>query len=331
MKDEFSFIQSIQPTNHHHPTVITGIGDDAALYDTDSGYHHIATVDTVVEDIHFSRRTMTPFHIGYKALAVNISDIAAMGGQPLYYLVSISVPQSGWSEEELREIYEGMSELALKHHVDLIGGDTNSTRDTLVVSVTVIGRVEKGRKLLRSNAEPGDVVFVTGSIGSSAAGLDYLLKLGLEAETDDRLKSFLRAHQKPEPQVKAGRLLAQLNKRVALNDISDGIASEANEIAEASEVKIELEYEDLPFDTELANESPDDKEQWMLFGGEDFQLIGCVGEENWTHLKETFAHEGVPLHKVGYVKEGRTEVMLKKDGTRIHLEKRGFNHFNKGD
>ncbi|MBM7094758.1 thiamine-phosphate kinase [Bacillus sp. H-16] len=324
MKDEFSFIRSIQPDRHHQPTVVAGIGDDAALYDAEEGFHEIAAVDTLVEDMHFTKKTMTPFHIGYKALAVNISDIAAMGGRPVYYLVSVSVPKSGtWSEAELQEMYKGMTVLADEYGVDLIGGDTNATNDKLVVSVTVMGRVEKGVRLLRSNAKPDDVVFVTGPVGSSAAGLHNLL------EGDDCPEHYLKAHQMPEPQVSAGRLLAQAGGRIALNDISDGLASEANEIAEASGVTVEIDWSRVPHD--LHGETDEDVEKWTLFGGEDFQLIGCTGEQTWERLGETFEKNGQRLTRIGRVVEGKPEVFLLKNGERTVLKKGGYNHFVKGD
>ncbi|TMW70872.1 thiamine-phosphate kinase [Alteribacter natronophilus] len=320
MKDEFAFIRSIQPGSHHQPTVVAGIGDDAALYDSEDGWHEIATVDTLVEDIHFSKKTMTAYQTGHRALAVNISDIAAMGGRPVFYLVAITVPKSGtWTEDELGDIYRGMGDLAAKYRMDLIGGDTNSTHDKLVVSVTVIGRVEKGVKLLRTNARPGDSVFVTGPVGSSAAGLDLLLNKGLEAGKENK---WAAAHQTPMPQVQAGRIIAEAGLRTALNDISDGLASEAHEIAEASGVTIELEWERIPH--ELDGEER--QKEWALFGGEDFQLIGCAGKEDAKKLRQLFEKDGLPFYKIGTVTEG-SGVWLTEQGERTRLDKGGYNHF----
>ncbi|PYZ96328.1 thiamine-phosphate kinase [Alteribacter lacisalsi] len=320
MKDEFAFIRSIQPDRHHQPTVVAGIGDDAALYDGEDGWHEIATVDTLAEDIHFSRKTMTPYQTGHRALAVNISDIAAMGGRPVFYLVSVSVPKAGtWREEELQEMYRGMSDLAAKYEMDLIGGDTNATYDKLVVSVTVIGRVEKGVKLLRTNARPGDTVFVTGPVGSSAAGLQLLLDEGLEAEKENKRA---QAHQTPMPQVQAGRIIAGSGLRTALNDISDGLASEAHEIANASGVAMELEWALIPH--ELDGEER--QKEWALFGGEDFQLIGCAGENDTEKLRQLFEAEGLKLYPIGTVTEG-TGVWLTDGKERTRLDKGGYNHF----
>lgn len=320
MKDEFEWIDKISPKKHLQPTLIEGIGDDAALIRPESGYDDILCVDTMVESIHFSRKTMSPFHIGYKALAVNISDVAAMGGSPKFYLVSIAIPK-GWAESELEDIYRGMAELAESYQIDLIGGDTVSTEGPLVVSVTVHGRVQQDRKLLRKNARPGDVVFLTGPVGLSAAGLNSLL------HDEESIERLIEAHQMPTPQVEAGLLLAESGYRIALNDISDGLASEANEIAEASNVHITLEEEWLPTIQELSSFTKEQVLEWMLYGGEDFQLIGTASAEDWHSLLKKFEGDGLPLYKIGTVSEGPTKVSLKNGNEVIPIFKQGYNHF----
>ncbi|MGM7703798.1 thiamine-phosphate kinase [Pseudalkalibacillus sp. Hm43] len=320
MKDEFEWIKTITPKKHHQPTLIEGIGDDAALVRPEAGYDDILCVDTMVESVHFSRKTMSPYHIGHKALAVNVSDIAAMGGAPKFYLVSIAIPK-GWTEEELRDIYQGMADLAEDFQIDLIGGDTVSTEGPLVVSVTVHGRVQQDRKLLRKNARSGDVVFLTGPVGLSAAGLHLLLK------EEVSIKRLIEAHQLPQPQVNAGLLLAGSGYRIALNDISDGLASEANEIAEASNVQLILDEECLPFIEEFASFQKEQVLEWMLYGGEDFQLVGTVSEADWHSLRKRFGEHNQPLYKIGTVNEGPARVMLKKGEELLPIGKKGYNHF----
>ncbi|WLD93686.1 thiamine-phosphate kinase [Alkalihalobacillus sp. AL-G] len=324
MKDEFDFIDSITPKKSFQPTLIRGIGDDAALIRSEAGQNDILCVDTMVESIHFNRKTMNPYQIGYKALAVNVSDIAAMGGAPTFYLVSIAIPSS-WSEEELQEIYKGMDGLAQQHEMDLIGGDTVSTKGPLVISVTVHGRVQSDRQLLRENARPGDIVFVTGPLGLSAAGLHLLLENDQFEAT--RQKELLKAHQMPDPQVKAGLLLAESGFRIALNDISDGIASEAWEIADASQVHITLDYDQVPKHPELKHFSAQQTEEWILYGGEDFQLVGTVSESNWLPLKRLFDQHQKPLYNIGTVETGEAGVSLFKNGDSLRLSKKGYNHF----
>ncbi|WP_221569098.1 thiamine-phosphate kinase [Alkalihalobacillus sp. TS-13] len=323
MKDEFEWIESITPKKNHQPTMIEGIGDDAALIRPETEFDDILCVDTKVENIHFSRKTMSPYQIGYKALAVNISDVAAMGGAPKFFLVSIAIPQD-WTEEELQEIYRGMEDLADKYTVDLIGGDTVSTSGPLVVSVTAHGRVQKDRKLLRKNAQQGDTVFLTGPVGLSAAGLELLL----EDQVSDDFKSLLDAHQLPEPQVGAGLLLAESGFKIALNDISDGLASESHEIAEASQVHIQLRYDQLPVVDEFNHFTAGQVLDWMLYGGEDFQLVGTVPREDWPALEKLFSENGQPLHEIGEVVEGNKGVTLQKGDDLIPISKKGYNHFS---
>ncbi|WP_270182968.1 thiamine-phosphate kinase [Alkalihalobacillus sp. CinArs1] len=326
MKDEFEFIRSIKPAYTKREELIEGIGDDAALYRVASEWDEIACVDTMVEGVHFTRDTMTPEQIGSKALAVNISDIAAMGGVPLFYLVSISIPKTGWSDEELEQVYRGLHAIGNEFEMDMIGGDTVSSRDALTISVTAIGKVERERKLLRKNAVAGDVVFLTGAVGGSAAGLSYLLK---ETELENpNTQSYIKANQTPYPHVKAGRLLSKSGCRVALNDVSDGIASEAHEIAEASNVSIVLEEQYLPRPEGFDAYSSEQRLDWMLYGGEDFVLIGTVSESDWDKIEQLFTNQNEPIYKIGYVAEGDGSVHLVNKENKYILDKKGYNHFS---
>ncbi|WP_280772290.1 thiamine-phosphate kinase [Salipaludibacillus daqingensis] len=327
MNNEFDWIKSIAPKSHFHSSLKVGIGDDAAVYRVDQKFDQVVAVDTMVEGIHFKKETMPIKSIGYKALAVNLSDLAAMGAIPLYYLVSIAVPKEGWTEAERIEIYHGMEELASRFQVDLIGGDTVSTKESLVITVTVIGQVERGRHLLRSNAEEEDILFITGDIGLSAYGLEVLLQKGLSAIDDQTLSPFIKAHQQPEPQLLAGRLLAECGERVSLNDISDGIAHEAKEIAEASGVNIVIDWDTLPIHTEFQTHSIQKQEEWMLYGGEDFQLVGTISPNGWEKLLLLFSENNLSLFQIGTVEKGKGSVFLKRQEKRSLIEKSGYQHF----
>lgn len=328
MKDEFEFIKRITPAKKNQRSVLVGIGDDAAVYEAEQGFEQVVCVDTMVEGIHFRKDTLLPAHIGYKALAINISDLAAMGAEPLYYLVSIAIP-SDWTEDEIDDIYRGMSQLAETYKMDLLGGDTVSTDDKLVISVTAIGHVEKGRALLRSRAKPGDVVFVTGDVGHSAAGLQLLLEFGVHGQFTSNEKILVRKHQRPLPQIEAGRCFTLSQSRIALNDISDGLASEAHEIAEASAVTLIIEADKIPTGTELDGYSREKQLEYALFGGEDFQLIGTVQHKEWQRLKDTCENQGVMLTAIGYVQEGEADVVLMDNGKKRRVDKKGYNHFKK--
>ncbi|WP_078543041.1 thiamine-phosphate kinase [Litchfieldia alkalitelluris] len=325
IQDEFSFINRIRPTKiHQTSSLVTGIGDDAAVYLPTKDYAQIVCTDTLVEEIHFTKETMSPFQLGYKALAVNISDIAAMGGKPLYFLVSIAI-SNRWTEDELVEIYDGMNTLADTYKIDLIGGDTVSSRESLMITVTVIGETEKGQELLRSSAKDGDVVFVTGTVGDSSGGLELLLARGRHDSFTEHEQFLVKRHQIPSPRVEIGRLLTNLS-RVSLNDVSDGVASEANELAEASNVTITLLAELLPISKALQTYDPTGFMEKALFGGEDFELIGTMSETDWKKVK---LNGDTSLTKIGSVSSGEPKVLLSKDNSLITLEKKGYNHFKK--
>ncbi|WP_337999208.1 thiamine-phosphate kinase [Alkalihalophilus pseudofirmus] len=328
VKDEFSFISKITPRHTHQSSLKVAIGDDAAVYSGTDLFDEVICVDTMVEGIHFRKDTLTPYQIGKKALAVNLSDLAAMGAVPHYYLVSIAIPKS-WSEEQLEAVYHGMKDLADQFKVDLIGGDTVSIQESLVITVTVIGRVEKNRSLLRSSAEVGDNVFVTGYVGGSAAGLSLLLEKGNEASYFDHEQELIKAHQEPVPQVRAGRIFAQSNERISLNDVSDGLASEANEIAEASQVTLLLYEEKLPLHPAMSANELDQQLDAALYGGEDFQLIGTASKETFPLIQAECKRQGISLHLIGEVIDNQPAVYLKKENEKILLSKKGYNHFSK--
>ncbi|TWI53946.1 thiamine-phosphate kinase [Halalkalibacter nanhaiisediminis] len=328
MKDEFAFISKIAPIKTYQSSLVQGIGDDAAVYRGSEKMDEVVCVDTMVEGVHFRRDTLSPYQIGKKGLAINVSDLAAMGAIPAFYLVSIAIPSS-WNEEELAEIYRGMDELATRYNMDLIGGDTVSTDGPLVLTVTVMGRVERNQAKYRHQANAGDVVFLTGYVGSSAAGLELLFDKGVGGEFTVAEQVLVHAHQEPTPHVEAGRILATFHERISLNDVSDGVASEANELAEASKVKVTIEADALPFHESMKNFSREKQLDWALFGGEDFVLIGTVAKEYVNKLSERFRKRNVLFFEIGNVEAGEPGVFL-KDGQQVtRLEKHGYNHFQK--
>ncbi|QAY66889.1 thiamine-phosphate kinase [Paenibacillus protaetiae] len=332
--------------------VVLGIGDDAALLDPAvpidglTGPRQIvAAVDTMVETVHFNAATMMDEDIGYKALAANVSDIAAMGGIPLQALVSVSVPRS-FGPERVRRLYDGLYACAERYGVAVAGGDTTSSPQHLVVAVTVLGAVEAGRALRRTGSRPGDAVFVTGPVGMSAAGLHALLAQPHAGEgavpaaaCGEAAAALVQAHRRPAPSVRAGRLLLERGTCTALNDVSDGLASEAWEIAEASGLRLVLRERDLPLAGSLAAYARDAGVQpleWMLYGGEDYAMIGTAAAEDAKPLQELFRREGLPFFIIGETEAGEPGVELIAEASgwsgskavrRIPLAKRGYNHF----
>ncbi|MGC5328704.1 thiamine-phosphate kinase [Brevibacillus sp. SYSU BS000544] len=335
MQDEFSLIKQWTRESKDWPrskNVSVGIGDDAAVFSVSNQREVVACCDAMIETVHFLKQTMKPSDIGYKSVISNISDIAAMGGIPLYALVTIGISPN-WSASECQEIYEGIYDALREYHVQLIGGDTVSTPDALHLSVTLLGEVERGKAFLRSKANPGDIVFVTGTLGDSAAGLHLLLAEAEKGDpSDDKWKDLRRKHQRPSAQVTTGRLLHQLEPMGALNDISDGLASELWEIAEASHVSILIEEDEIPLSQTLLDycRSIDkDPYEWAWTGGEDYQLVGTVPESEYQQLKELCVDHNLFITCIGRVQKHDQQFvrMIDRYGRERVVEKTGYNHF----
>ncbi|MFC5405048.1 thiamine-phosphate kinase [Cohnella soli] len=337
--DEFARIRSW--TEHRQPKALLekagvslGIGDDAAVIDGAPGMQWLLSADAMVERVHFLDETMEEADIGYKALAANVSDIAAMGGLPKHALISVCAPPA-WNAMRIGRLYDGLYACANKYGVAVVGGDTTSAPEHLVISVTLVGVVEAGRAIKRSGAKPGHIVFLTGPTGLSAAGLHGLLMQSRGAPNVGTLPARLvQAHRRPAPSVKAGRLLLETSWGESLNDVSDGLASEAWEIAEASGAKLVLRESALPISGELASFASAQGKRaldWILYGGEDYVLLGTADGNRQVALQALFREEGLPFFVIGEVEEGTPGVMLETAfGVRKPLGKGGYNHFPEG-
>ncbi|WP_342772273.1 thiamine-phosphate kinase [Oceanobacillus bengalensis] len=319
MMDEFSFIDSIKQNTYKQSSLIKGVGDDAAVFRSDSK-DIVTAVDTFVEGIHFTRKTMDPYHVGYRALGANVSDLAAMGATPAFYLVSIVIPKN-WAIEDISQIFIGMKDLANQHTMDLIGGDTVSGIE-LSISITVIGFVEEEKARYRSTAKEGDLVFVTGTLGDSQAGLYILMNEGNYEDTN----YYVERHRMPSPRIDFAKKLSYLS-RVTLNDISDGIGNEANEIAEASEVTIIIQDELVPVHSSYYQFSPELQHKWKYYGGEDFELIGTVPESEWETVQHIADQTNTMVTQIGYVSSDKgNDVFLYRNQQKEQLKKKGYNH-----
>ncbi|WP_020618784.1 thiamine-phosphate kinase [Paenibacillus daejeonensis] len=331
--------------------VIIGIGDDTAVVDPlppgggePAEWQQLLAVDTMVETVHFLESTMTEADIGYKALASNVSDIAAMGGIPRHALISVSAPAS-WGPERMQRLYDGLYACAAEYGVAVVGGDTTSAPQHLVVSVTLTGAVERSHAITRAGAQPGDAVFVTGPLGMSAAGLHYLLAEAGRPDSDDPLAAaeaagttaLVRAHRRPQPSIQAGRWLAHRGTCTSLNDVSDGLASETWELAEASGVALVLEEERLPRAGSLsayASRVGEDPLTWMLCGGEDYVLVGTIASSDAEAARTELNGLGIPFYVIGRVASGEGGASVSMETTsasgtvrRSPVARRGYNHF----
>ncbi len=318
--DEFSFIESIKQKAYNQASLIKGIGDDAAVF-RETQQDIVTAVDTFVEGVHFSRQTMQAFHVGYRILAANLSDMAAMGAKPAYYLVSIVIPDN-WSMEDLSHIFEGMKSLSSVYKMDLIGGDTVSG-DQMMISITVIGFTEKGKARYRHDAKAGDIVFVTGTLGDSQAGFYILTNPGSYKDKT----YYVKKHQMPVPQVSFSRSLQGID-RLSLNDISDGIANEAAEIAEASKVSITINDDVIPTSHAYRQFPQKLQKHWKYYGGEDFELIGTVPEHDWPYVKKMASLHDVQVTEVGKVTVGNKPgtVFVNVNNQIAALPKKGYTH-----
>lgn len=325
---EFGLIDLIKKDMVVDPaTVHCGIGDDAAVLNPARDMLQLATADMLVEDVHFSLDSITPRQLGFKALAVNISDIAAMGGLPRHALISVALPKQT-TISFVEQLYAGMAELAARFSVNIVGGDTVSSPGGIVINVTVLGETEPDRVIYRSGAQAGDLVVVSGTLGDSAGGLQILreqLKFAGAAP-------LLRAHLTPVPQVDLGRICSAHHVH-ALNDISDGLASEINEICAASHTGAVIYEDKLPVSRELAalaEQTGQKALHYALYGGEDYQLVFTAAPS----LVQKIMAVELPniLTVVGEITSRKSDVLFAdKKGVRSPLTAKGYNHFAGGD
>ena len=318
--DEFALIDRLTQHSIYNPTYVkVGVGDDCAVYDTPCDVDQLVSTDMMVEGIHFSESTTAPFDVGYRLGAANISDIAAMGGTPRHMVVSIAVPK-GRHTSYVEEVYQGLHDICTEYRVNIIGGDTVSTEGPFVISATVFGDVPTNQSVLRSGAQDGDAVFITNYLGLSYVGLHSLLE-GSEDYPVSR-----SVHQRPIPHIECGIIARDLGA-TSMNDISDGLSSELNEIANASEVTIFIDESALPIHPEIqayceSHQMSPYLPMWT--GGEDFQLVGTIPADKAEALPaETFTI-------IGYVKAGAAQVLVDHDGQWITVEPKGYNHLDKG-
>ncbi|KYH30903.1 thiamine-phosphate kinase [Neomoorella mulderi] len=308
--------------------VIMGIGDDAAVLKGEGGYLTLASTDMLVEDIHFTLATATAREIGYKTMAVNVSDIAAMGGIPEQALVSLGLrPEQ--PVDFVDELYAGLRECGQRFGVNIIGGDTVSSPRAMVINLAILGRVEEGACLYRSGARPGDVLLVTGDLGGSAAGLDTLLS---PRPAPPEAVVFARErHFRPTPRVTEIRAALPAGGITAADDISDGLVAEIYTLAQASGVGIILEAAAVPIapaTRQLAAIYQKDPLAYALYGGEDFELLLTCRPDKVAAVQEAIARAcQTPVTPIGNVVPATEGITIIIDGKRLPLNPGGYNHF----
>ncbi|MFC4766876.1 thiamine-phosphate kinase [Effusibacillus consociatus] len=327
---EFGLIERLRDKlNPADDTVIVGIGDDAAVLSYDAKSYVVMTTDMLVEGVHFREDTIDFRSLGWKSLAASFSDIAAMGGIPRHAAVSLAIPPS-YEIESLEQLYEGIAEICSEFQAHVVGGDIVKTDGPFVISVTVNGEAAQGKALLRSGAQPGDLVFVTGTVGGSAAGLVLLESSQKSLLPPDEQLTLITFHQRPVPQVQVGQILRTSGGCTSCNDISDGLASELNEIAAASGVGIRIDENRLPLApavTNFARITGQNAIDWALYGGEDYQLVGTLHPLAYSAVVTACQMNGIRFTLIGRVIEGSGVVMERSAGGETVLTARGYNHF----
>lgn len=327
---EFNLINRLKSRTVTVPEkVLMGIGDDAAVLKRPPGYLTLASTDMLIEDIHFTMETATPREIGYKAMAVNISDIAAMGGIPEQVMVSLGL-KSNLPVEFVDELYAGLMECGENFGVNIVGGDTVASPRALVINVAILGRVEETACLYRNGARPGDILLVTGNLGGAAAGLDTLFnpsKAPKVAVTWARNRHF-----RPTPRVHEIRAALSTGGLTSADDISDGLVPEIFAISEASNVGVLLEADAIPisnYTRQLAITFQKDPLNYALYGGEDFELLlTCKPEkvkEIKTIIKDTCS---TPVTVIGTIVPKSEGMTMIHNGKKLSLNIKGYDHFN---
>ena len=334
-KSEFDFIDALrQRTGAAGHSLVAGIGDDAAVLRSTPGKETVLTADLLVEDIDFRRTTTPPYLLGHKALAVSLSDIAAMGARPLWSMVSIGVPEDVWETDFVERLYDGLLDLASRYGVQLIGGDTSRTNERIVIDSIVSGECAAKMAVMRSGAQVGDQVFVTGSLGAAAAGLRliergaHLAEQNLADEDSQKLDHILLRQLRPEPRVGWGIVIGEERLATSMIDLSDGLSSDLNRLCAASNVGALIDSALLPVDdrvTELCGRRALDPLQLALHGGEDFELLFTVNPDNVARLPRRV--DGVEIKRIGEITGSRDGVRI-SEGARVwELKPGGWVHF----
>jgi thiamine-monophosphate kinase len=308
--------------------VMVGIGDDCAVLEPTPGARIVSTTDLLIEDVHFRRRYASLADVGWKALAVNISDIASMGARARWALVALACPVS-MTIADVEAFYDGALAQAREQGVAVVGGDTSASPGPWFINVTLIG--EAVRVVLRSTAKPGDVLAVTGTLGRSAAGLAVLDRerppAGLDA---DAFAEVTAAHLRPRPRAAEGRWLGSDDGVTAMMDLSDGLATDLRRLVTESGVGATVKVEALPIApaTRRAAAAIDgDPLAWATGGGEDYELLVACAPAAFARIDQGLAAStGTSLTRIGAIERGTGVRFVDAQGRAVDVA-RGFEHF----
>jgi thiamine-monophosphate kinase len=341
---EFDFIHQLRErirSRPHSSRLSVGIGDDAAVIRQCSDRDFVVTTDLLVEGIDFHPQTTPPRLLGHKALAVSMSDIAAMGARPRWALASVGFANDVWESDFKDNFFGGYLGLADRYGVTLAGGDVSAAPQIVIDSI-LVGEVTTGRAVLRSTAQPGDQIFVSGSLGGAAAGLKLIalgarlseppaVAGGLSSEgtnDDDSIHSLLLRQLSPQPRVGWGIVLGEERLATSMIDISDGLSSDLHHLCAESKVGATIDAASLPLDEhviQLCGRRALDPLALALHGGEDFELLFTVAPENVSRLPKFV--DGIPISHIGEV-TSPTAILIREKTREWDLQPMGFRHFS---
>jgi thiamine-monophosphate kinase len=328
---EFEIIENIKmhlaPTT---PNIIKGIGDDAAVVKKDEQHVSVISKDLLIENIHFDLKHTSWLDLGKKAMAVNLSDIAAMAAKPTYALVALGVPQK-MTSAEISDLYTGLEYIAHEFSVSIVGGDLSRSPDKLFISITVVGEVTNSGCKYREGAKEGDGIYVSGPLGSAAIGFSGLKK----KKTIDH--AYMQAFKNPRPRIFLGSLLAECSYVHAMIDTSDGLVQDLEHIMTASKMQARLTLDDIPLEKDFHDTCKKlrlDPVETMLTGGEDYQLLFCMDDKKLPNLlKKLEMKRNIQIHRIGSVmkrnsdSETPTIQIFDSKQKEIKIKNKGFDHF----
>ncbi|HEX5702629.1 MAG TPA: thiamine-phosphate kinase [Pyrinomonadaceae bacterium] len=336
--NEFDFIRRLREqtkSRSQSSRLSVGIGDDAAVIRQYSDRDFVLTTDLLVEGIDFHPQITPPRLLGHKALAVSMSDIAAMGARPRWALASVGFAKDVWDSNFKDDFFAGYLGLADRYDVTLAGGDVSASPQIVIDSI-LVGEVTTGRAVLRSTAQPGDQIFVTGSLGGAAAGLK-LIEFGARVSEpgaagsdsdDDAIQALLLRQLSPQPRVGWGIVLGEEHLATSMIDISDGLSSDLHHLCTESSVGATIDAASLPLDenvVHLCGRRALDPLALALHGGEDFELLFTVARENVKRLPQLV--DGIPISHIGEIVDATGSVRVNEQNRVWELAPQGFEHF----
>ncbi len=314
----FSDIGKLGESFAEKSPITLGIGDDCAVLQLPVNQELCLSIDTLVSGVHFPE-DISSYSLGCRSLAVSLSDLAAMGAEPVAFTLALTLPDS--NAEWLKGFSQGLSQVANQYDIRLIGGDT--TKGPLTISIQVHGLVPAGKAIKRSGARPGDIICVSGTLGDAGGALDFLHLARASSEQSDSVQYLLGRYFYPQPKVVLGQMLRDV--ATAAIDISDGLLADYNHIARASGVGGVFYESNIPISNELNLEMGENALSLALSAGDDYELCFCLSESAYLNLKDSAAFKSV--RNIGFVTEDLGLRMIGGDGVEHVLSPKGYRHF----